>query len=128
MQFWYVYKCYFLKLASLAQKICTYYAFRQSEIRVRLVPSNMLRPSSEFLTGRPQGCASLWILFVICVSCHTVLYVPCSHMVTCWERADLLAFLYVMFLCFVTFPYGVLRKVWYLILSIPDLCLLLTLV
>ena len=27
-------------------------------------------------------------------------------------------------LCFVTFPYGVPCKVWYLIISIPDLCLL----
>ena len=26
-------------------------------------------------------------------------------------------------LCFVTFPYGVLSQVWYLIVSIPDLCL-----
>ena len=38
---------------------------------------------------------------------------------------DLLALLYVMFSCvFVTFPYGVLGQVWYLIVSIPDLCLL----
>ena len=46
-------------------------------------------------------------------------------MVTCWERADLLALLYRMFSCvFVTFPYGILGQVWYLIESIPDLCLL----
>ena len=29
-----------------------------------------------------------------------------------------------VFLCFVTFPYGVPDQVWYLIISIPDLCLL----
>ena len=29
-----------------------------------------------------------------------------------------------VFLCFVTFPYGVLDQLWYLIISIPDLCLL----
>ena len=29
-----------------------------------------------------------------------------------------------VFLCFVTFPYGVLGQVWYLIIWIPDLCLL----
>ena len=41
-------------------------------------------------------------------------------------KADLLALLYVMFSCvFFTFPYGVLGQVWYLILSIPDICLLL---
>ena len=34
---------------------------------------------------------------------------------TCWERADVLAFLYVMFSCvFVTFPKGVLSQVWYM--------------
>ena len=43
-------------------------------------------------------------------------------MFTSWERADLLALLYVMFSCgFVTFPYDVLGQVWYLIVSIPDL-------
>ena len=31
--------------------------------------------------------------------CHTVLSVPCSHVVTCWERADLLALLFVVFSC-----------------------------
>ena len=57
--------------------------------------------------------------------CHTVLFVPCSLVVTCWERADLLDLLYVMFSCvFVTFPYGVLSQVWYLIVLIPDLCFL----
>ena len=56
--------------------------------------------------------------------CHTFLSVPCSLVVTCWERADLLALLYVMILFFVTFPYGVLGQVLYLIVLIPDLCLL----
>ena len=46
-------------------------------------------------------------------------------MVTCWERADLLALLCVMFYCvFVTFPCVVLGQVKCLIVSIPDLCLL----
>ena len=41
--------------------------------------------------------------------CHTVTYFPCSR---------------VMFSCvFVTFPYGVLGQVWYLIVSILDICL-----
>ena len=55
---------------------------------------------------------------------HPKEYVPCSLVVTCWERADILALLYVMFSCvFVTFPYGVLGLVWYLIVMIPGLCL-----
>ena len=52
------------------------------------------------------------------------LYLACSLVVTCWERADVLAlpYMYVMFSCvFVTFPYGVLGQVWYLIVSIPDI-------
>ena len=31
-------------------------------------------------------------------------------------------------LCFVTFSYGVSGQVWYLVVSIPDICLLLMLV
>ena len=43
-------------------------------------------------------------------------------MITCWERADSwLSF--VMFHCvFVIFPSDILGQVWYLIVSIPDLC------
>ena len=56
---------------------------------------------------------------------HAVLSVHYSLVVTCWERADLLALFYVLFSCvFVTFPCGVLVQVWDLIVPIPDLCLL----
>ena len=45
--------------------------------------------------------------------------------ITCWEGAELLALLCVMFSCvFVTFPHGVLNQVLYLIVSILDLCAL----
>ena len=64
------------------------------------------------------------MLFVLHVD-EAVFPVPFSLVVTCWERADLLALLYVMFSCvFVTFPYDVLGQVWYLIVLIPYLCLL----
>ena len=67
----------------------------------------------------------IFLLFVVNV-CYAVLSVPCSLVVIDWERADLLALLYVMFSCvFVTFTYGILGQVWYLIISIPDICLLL---
>ena len=57
--------------------------------------------------------------------CLVFLSVYCSHVVTCWKRADLLALLYAMFYCvIVTFPCGVLVQIWCLIASIPDLCLL----
>ena len=55
---------------------------------------------------------------------HAFLSVYCSLVVTLWERADLLALLNVMIYCiYVTFPYGVLGQVWYLVVSIPDLLL-----
>ena len=46
-------------------------------------------------------CASVYMCFVV----------------TCWERADLLAL-------FCHFPIGILGQVWYLIVSIPGLCTL----
>ena len=67
----------------------------------------------------------LWIFFVIYIHvclCYAVLCVPYSLVVTCWERADLLV-LVCVFLCFVTFQYADPGQVWYLIVSIPDLCL-----
>ena len=57
--------------------------------------------------------------------CHVFLSVHCSLVVTCWERADLLALMFVTFYCvFVVFPCGIFGRVWCLIVSIPDLCLL----
>ena len=41
--------------------------------------------------------------------------------VTCWERADLLALVCGVYCESVTFPIGNLGQVWYLIVSIPDL-------
>ena len=64
-------------------------------------------------------------VFHVCLY-YTVMSVPCSLVITCWEWADLLALVCVMFSCvFVTFHDGVSGQVWYLIVSIPDLCLLL---
>ena len=58
------------------------------------------------------------MLFMSC-DCHALLPV-----VTCWERADLFALVCDVYCCFVTFPCGILGQVWYLIVSIPDLCYL----
>ena len=83
-----------------------------------------------FFTDRSNAVLLLWIRFVICVSrlsfYYSFLSVPSSLAITCLERADLLALLCVMFfVCFVTFPYRVSGQVCYLIVSIPELCLLL---
>ena len=60
-----------------------------------------------------------------CYFCVIVLSVPYSLVVFFWERDYLLALLYVIFSCvFVTFPFGVWSQMWYLIVSIIDLCLL----
>ena len=53
-------------------------------------------------------CASVYMCFVV----------------TCWERADLLALVCGSNCQFVTFPWGILGQVWYVIVSIPDLCTL----
>ena len=63
-------------------------------------------------------------MFLVCL-CHTALSVPRSLVVTCWQRADLLALLFMGFSCvFVTFLHGDLGQVCYLIVPIPDLCIL----
>ena len=43
-------------------------------------------------------------------------------MVTCWEKAVLLALVGDVYCIFVIFPCGILDQVWYLIVSFPDLC------
>ena len=59
------------------------------------------------------------MLFMSCVS-HAFTSVHCCLVVTYWERADLL---FEMFNCvFVTLPCGILGQMWYLIVSIPDIC------
>ena len=93
-----------------------YLSWFTSEIRVRLVPSNMFQPSSKILTI-PWRCF-LWTLMLFVT-------VTCSIDVTCWEKTDLLGFVYAMLSCiFVMFPYGVLGQCWYLIVSIPNHCLI----
>ena len=44
--------------------------------------------------------------------------------ITCWERADLLDLVCGVQLCICRFCIGILGQVWYLIVSIPDLCTL----
>ena len=65
--------------------------------------------SLPVIFGRPlQGDASLVnpvLLSMLHVYlCHTVLYAPCSIIVTCRERAGLLALLCDVFLVFCHFP------------------------
>ena len=61
------------------------------------------------------------MLFISC-DCHVFASVHCCPVVTCWERADLLALVCDVYCYFFTFPCGILGQVWHLIVSILDLC------
>ena len=79
-----------------------------------------MKPSSKiFLLTVPRRyffCGS-FVLFMCCVF-HAFASVYCAL----WSPAGQ-GFLFVMFNCvFVTFLCGILGQVWYLIVSIPDLC------
>ena len=71
---------------------------------------NRFKPSSKiFFSGRSKAVLLLWIIrvvYVLCLSCFRV----CSCL---W-----------CVLWFVTFPFGILEQVWYLIVPIPDSCCL----
>ena len=65
------------------------------------------------------------LMFHVCLY-YTVLSFPCSLVNTCLEITDLLALVCVMFpSVYVTFLQVVLGQVWYLTVSIADLCLLI---
>ena len=54
--------------------------------------------------------------------CHGFASVYCYLVVTCLERADLLAFVCDVSYNFDTFPFGILGQAWYLIVWIPVPC------
>ena len=56
-----------------------YVSWSTSELRVKLVPWNMFKPSSDFLTDRSKAVLLLRILFVICV-----LWFSLSHCFVCF--------------------------------------------
>ena len=64
----------------------------------------------------------LWVFFCLVVAMPLCASVYMCLVVTCWERADLLALVCLTVSCH--FPIGILGQVWYLIVSIPDLCTL----
>ena len=73
-----------------------------------------------FLMTVPRRCffCGSFLLFVSRVCC-AFLSVHCSLVVTCWERANLLALMCVMFSCvFVPLECCVLGQVWYFIVWI----------
>ena len=56
----------------------------------------------------------------MCFSCFRVCsLLPCGHLL---GKGDFLALVGDVFCVFVTFPFGILGQVWYLIVSFSDLC------
>ena len=102
-----------------------------SELRVRLAPLNRFKPSSKIFYWPFQGGTSfvdlLCFCSVLCLLCfvRVCLYVLCGHLLgKGWPLGSRLWCL--LWVCH--FPIGILGQVWYLIVSIPDLCNLITLI
>ena len=107
-----------------------YVSWSTSELRVRLAPLNRFKPSSKIFYWPFQGgtsfvdllcfCSVLCLLFFV----RVCLYVLCGHLLgKGWPLGSRLWCL--LWVCH--FPIGILGQVWYLIVSIPDLCTLITL-
>ena len=73
--------------------LCTLTYFDpKSELRVRLVPSNWFKPSSKiFYWHFPGNISFVDHLCYLCCVFVMLRHVYCCCVVTCWERADLLA-------------------------------------
>ena len=77
-----------------------------SELRMRLATWNWLKPSSKIFlmtVSRRYFFSGSFMLFLSCV-CHAFASVHCCLVVTCWERADLLALVCDVYLWFCHFP------------------------
>ena len=101
-----------------------------SELRVRLAPLNRFKPSSKIFYWPFQGGTYfvdlLCFCSVLCLLCfvRVCLYVLCGHLLG--KGRPLGSRLWcLLWVCH--FPIGILGQVWYLIVSIPDLCNLITL-
>ena len=61
----------------------------------------------------------------LCYLCPVFVMLSCLFISALWSPAGKGLTSWISFyvlLCFVTFPCGILGQVWYLIVSIPDLC------
>ena len=84
-----------------------------------------LSPPVKYFTDRSKAVLLLWIFYVFVLSCvcyvcaRVCLYVLCGHLLgKGWPLGSRLWCL--LWVCH--FPTGILGQVWYLIVSIPDLC------
>ena len=86
-------------------------------------------PSSNFLNGRSNAVLLLWILF--CYLCFVFVFVllSCLSLAALWPStgkglASWLSCVCCFLVFLLLFHICVLDQVWYLIVSIPDICLL----
>ena len=77
-----------------------------------------------FFADRSKAVLLLWIFLVILCFMFVFVMLSCLFLVALLSPAEKrqTSWLSCVFYCiFVTFPYGVLGQVWYLIVSVPDL-------
>ena len=105
--------------------ISNHASVKSFELRVRLAPLNRFKPSSKIFYWPFQGGTSfvdlLCFCSVLCLLCfvRVCLYVLRGHLLgKGWPLGSRLWCL--LWVCH--FPIGILGQVWYLIVSIPDLC------
>ena len=108
---------------SCGPNICV--SWSASGLGVGLAPLGRFKPSSKIFYWPFQGGTSfvdlLCFCSVLCLLCfvHVCLYVLCGHLLgKGWPLGSRLWCL--LWVCH--FPIGILGQVWYLIVSIPDLC------
>ena len=95
------------------------------EIDHELISTVILLPSADsFVPRRYFFCGSFMFLFCLMFAMSLCASVYMCFVVTSWERADLLALVCGIQLWVCNFPIGILGRVWYLIVSTPDLCTL----
>ena len=102
-----------------------YVSWSTSELRVMLAPWNRFKPFSKIfllIVPRPYFFCGSFMFFCLVFAMPLCVSVYLCLVVTCWVRADILALVCDVWYVFVTFPCGILGQVWYLIVSIPDLC------
>ena len=87
--------------------------------------SDFILNTTKWSTDRSEAVFLLWIFYVFVLSCvcfvfvRVCLYVLCGHLQgKGWPLGSRLWCL--LWVCH--FPIGILGQVWYLIVSIPDLC------
>ena len=112
-------------LGGLSCKLNICVSWSTSELRVRLAPLNRFKPSSKIFYWPFQGGTSfvdlLCFCSVLCLLCfvRVSLHVLRGHLLgKGWPLGSRLWCL--LWVCH--FPIGILGQVWYLIVSIPDLC------